>query len=239
MKLQAALNGARMIDEHAMLPATPAQLAHDTASALAAGAEAVHFHVRRADGQESLEPVDVAEALSAVRALLPDVEISVSTAAWIVGDAERRHALVQQWYALPTIVSLNFAEAGAAELAQMLLDRGVGIEAGLDVPEAALVLITSAAADRCVRILLEPGEDDPEAALATVAAIEAILDEHTVAAPRLLHGRGATTWPLVHAARQRGYATRIGLEDTTLLPDGSIAHDNAALVAAALEIMNS
>lgn len=52
--------------------------------------------------------------------------------------------------------------------------------------------------------------------------------------PILLHGEEGSTWPLFDLAVELGLATRIGLEDTLLLPDGSIAPGNAALVRAAV-----
>ena len=55
--------------------------------------------------------------------------------------------------------------------------------------------------------------------------------------PLLLHGSGENTWALVRAAARHRMSTRIGLEDTDRLPDGGIAADNAALVAAAVGIM--
>jgi uncharacterized protein (DUF849 family) len=55
-----------------------------------------------------------------------------------------------------------------------------------------------------------------------------------VRAPRLLHGVNATAWPLVDAASARGYATRIGFEDTLKLPGGETAPGNGELVRAAL-----
>jgi uncharacterized protein (DUF849 family) len=58
------------------------------------------------------------------------------------------------------------------------------------------------------------------------------------AAPsRLLHGLGSSAWQFVALAAERGYDTRTGLEDTLALPDGSVAENNAALVAAALRIV--
>lgn len=87
----------------------------------------------------------------------------------------------------------------------------------------------------CLRVLLEPGEADVPAALATVAAIEAILDRAGDTPPRLLHGEGPTAWALIDAAVARGYDTRIGLEDVLTLPDGTLAPDNAALVAEAIQ----
>jgi uncharacterized protein (DUF849 family) len=52
----------------------------------------------------------------------------------------------------------------------------------------------------------------------------------------LLHAEGPATWPVLAEAVRRGLDTRIGLEDTLCLPDGSPAEDNAALVAAAVAI---
>lgn len=49
----------------------------------------------------------------------------------------------------------------------------------------------------------------------------------------LLHGEGASAWPALRLALRLGLDTRIGLEDTLELPDGTLAPDNAALVAAA------
>jgi uncharacterized protein (DUF849 family) len=54
---------------------------------------------------------------------------------------------------------------------------------------------------------------------------------------RLLHGFGASAWQFVALAAERGYDTRTGLEDTLTMPDGSIAENNAALVAAALRVV--
>ncbi len=57
--------------------------------------------------------------------------------------------------------------------------------------------------------------------------------------PRLQHGDEEWTWPLVTDAFRRGLATRVGFEDSVLLPDGSAAQDNAALVAAAIELRDA
>ncbi len=137
------------------------------------------------------------------------------------------------WRELPDFVSVNFGEPGTPELCAALRALGVGIEAGLDTPESAERYVGSAAFGACLRVLLEPGEFEPAAALATAAAIEAVLDRAADATPRLLHGVGAAAWPLLDAAVARGYATRIGLEDVLTLPDGAPAPDNATLVRAA------
>jgi uncharacterized protein (DUF849 family) len=53
----------------------------------------------------------------------------------------------------------------------------------------------------------------------------------------LLHGFDGGVWPLVRMAAARRLSTRVGLEDGDLLPDGSRAESNAALVAAACRLM--
>lgn len=55
----------------------------------------------------------------------------------------------------------------------------------------------------------------------------------------LLHGLDDSCWPLLRHAGRRGLQTRIGLEDTLLLPDGSTAPGNAELVRAAVEVLEA
>jgi uncharacterized protein (DUF849 family) len=57
-------------------------------------------------------------------------------------------------------------------------------------------------------------------------------------APVLLHGLDESCWPLLEHAGARGVQTRIGMEDTLRMPDGSIAPDNAALVSAAVQLLS-
>jgi uncharacterized protein (DUF849 family) len=57
-------------------------------------------------------------------------------------------------------------------------------------------------------------------------------------APVLLHGLDESCWPLLEYAGVRGVQTRIGMEDTLKLPDGSTAPDNAALVSAAVALLS-
>ncbi len=49
----------------------------------------------------------------------------------------------------------------------------------------------------------------------------------------LPHGEDGGTWPVLRLAGRLGPATRIGLEDTLLLPDGQRAVSNAQLVTEA------
>ena len=233
MLLEVAVNGAREPREHRALPILPEQVAEAIRAARAAGAGAAHFHVRGPDGRGSLDPASVAAAVTAVRAACGASPIGVSTGAWIVPDPRERAALVAAWRVRPDFASVNFDEAGAEEVARALVSSGVGVEAGLVNAAAARRLAAGALAPACLRVLLEPQEPDLVDALRQVRAIEAELDAAGVALPRLLHGVGPTAWPLLAEAARCGYDARIGLEDTLTLPDGVVARDNAALVAAA------
>jgi uncharacterized protein (DUF849 family) len=234
MLLQAAINGARSPAEHPALPVGPDELAAAAKACIAAGAGAVHLHVRAADGTESLAAEDVARSVTAVRAGCPDTPIGISTGAWIEPDPIRRLARVRRWQVLPDCASVNFDEPGAVEIAEELLELGVGIEAGLSGVAPAESLAHSGLEARCLRVLLEPQEQDLAAALNTVAGIERTLGGSEAGrAPRLLHGVDATAWPLLREAVRRGYGARMGLEDTLRLPDGQVAGDNLELIRTA------
>lgn len=233
MLIEAALNGGRTRSQHPAIPQSPHELAQAARESVAAGA-AIHFHVRGPDGRESLSPSDVAAAVRAVREAVPGTPFGVSTGAWILNDPAVRHKMVSEWNVFPDFASVNFKEEGAVELAQLLLSRGMGIEAGLSDTLGAEILITSGLAARCLRILLEPQENSADSALANVSAIEAVLKAGGVKLPLLLHGLDATAWELIDAAAARGYDTRVGFEDVLTLPSGAPAASNAELVAEAV-----
>jgi uncharacterized protein (DUF849 family) len=237
MLIQACLNGNRLPKAHPALPATPDALAREAAGAVRAGAGALHVHPRGADGAETLEPEAQGAALRAVRAACPGVPVGVSTGIWIEPDLSRRLALVRAWTVLPDFASVNFAEPGATDLCDLLLSRGIGVESGLATDEDARLLGGSGLASHSLRILLEPPEDAAAEALATAAQIVQALDAWPIEdVPRLLHGSEAAAWPLLETALAWGCEARIGLEDTLALPDGTLAQDNATLVAHAVRV---
>ena len=74
------------------------------------------------------------------------------------------------------------------------------------------------------------------AAVATAAAAAAELSRMGISARQVRHGYDLATWDVLRAAVADGQDIRIGLEDTTVLPDGSPASGNADLVAAAARL---
>jgi uncharacterized protein (DUF849 family) len=199
----------------------------------------VHMHPRDAEGVQSLAARDIGAAVAAVRNACPGVPLGVSTLYAILPNPAVRAAAVLQWHDRPDFASVNFGEPGTEELCAALQVVGVRIEAGLDSAEAAERYVRSPVFGSCLRVLLEPGEQDVPGALATVAMIEATLGRAGDTRPRLLHGEGPTAWALFDAALGRGYDTRIGLEDVLMLPNGASAPDNAALVAEAVRRAHS
>jgi len=219
------------------VPVSPAEQAAAVTDCLKAGAGAIHLHVRLTSGghdRESLFAEDVAQTLSAVRATAPGASIGVSTGAWIITDVEARLQAVADWKVQPDFASVNFSEGGAVELAKLFLSRGVAVEAGLIDSASARAFVASGLAANCLRVLIEPQEQQLAQALETVRAIEDVLKSGAIDRPRVLHGTEATTWPMLDEAIARGYDVRIGLEDTRVLPDGRIAKDNVELVTEAV-----
>jgi uncharacterized protein (DUF849 family) len=230
--LQACLNGGRTREEHPAVPVTPAELAADARRAVEAGADELHVHPRAADGRETLEPEAVAAVVVAIRESCPGVPLGLTTGLWTAGDdAERRLRLVASWEELPDYVSANLDEPGLAELCELVARRGLGIEAGVSTPGEVAVLARSGV--EWMRVLVEPADADFGDLVEGARLIERALLDAGVAAPQLHHGAGRETWRVLAAARERGHDTRVGLEDTTVLADGSTARDNAELVAAA------
>ena len=230
--LQAALNGAR---EHPGVPRTPQELAVAALAAVAAGAHVVHIHAFDGDC-ETLAPDACATAVAAVRAACPGVPISLTTSAEIVADPAERLELVGAWTELPELVTVNQGEAGVSELCELLVERGVGIEAGLLALSDAEAFARSGLADSCVRVLVEPLDEDPAVAVEHAAAMEAVLDAAEITLPQVHHGDGIASWAVNERAVRRGHGIRTGLEDCPVLPDGTPARDNAELVRAAVAL---
>lgn len=231
--LQAALNGSRTKADHPAVPTTVEELAADAAAAVAAGARLIHLHPRDETGRERLDPHVVNEVVANVR-LASGVPVGVTTGAWIEPDLDRRLAFVRGWRA-PDYASVNLSEDGALALMRALIEAGVGIEAGVATVRDAERLGASGLGGRVARILVEPADVGGDV-IGLVEDIHRALDRFGLVAPRLQHGEGRSTWPVLRDAVRRGLDTRIGLEDTLCEPGGARTTGNAALVQAAMAL---
>jgi uncharacterized protein (DUF849 family) len=173
----------------------------------------------------------VAAVLTALRNAVA-VPVGVTTGAWAEPDPARRAERVRSWTVLPDHASVNWHEPGAEEVAAALLERGVGVEAGVwSGTDGARRFLASPLASRVTRVLAEVTDPGPSTAEATARTLLAQLGE-AGGVPVLLHGEDGGAWPVARLAVRLGLDTRIGLEDTLYLPDGRPARSNAQLVAA-------
>ncbi|MFE7167596.1 3-keto-5-aminohexanoate cleavage protein [Streptomyces sp. NPDC057616] len=234
--VQVCLNGPRGSADGAMVPLTPQAMAESAARAVAAGATDLHVHPKSPCGDDSLSPRVLAPTLAAIRAWVP-VPVGVTTGAWAEPDAAARLERIRSWAGLPELpdhASVNWHEPGAEEIAAALMDLGVGVEAGIwSGTDGAARFAGSPLGPRVLRVLAEVTDTSAETAEDTARALLAGLGS-AHGRPVLLHGEDGGAWPVLRLAGRLGLATRIGLEDTLLLPDGQRARSNAQLVTEAL-----
>jgi uncharacterized protein (DUF849 family) len=155
--------------------------------------------------------------------------VGLSTAEAIDRDPFARAAAVQRWRARPDFVSVNLSELGWGGIIRAALHAGIAVEAGLETPAGAEALARSPFAHQVIRALVEVegGVDD------ATAVAERIPD----GIPQLWHGYGERTWEVVAAGAAAGFDVRVGLEDVLVLPDGTLAANNAELVSAAVKLI--
>ncbi|QEV73489.1 hypothetical protein CP983_34445 [Streptomyces chartreusis] len=231
--MQVCLNGPRGAGDGAVVPLSPEALAESAAGAVAAGATDIHVHPKTPCGQDSLSPRVLAPTLEAIRARV-SVPVGVTTGAWTEPDPVARLQRVRSWTVLPDHASVNWHEAGAEELAAALIERGVGVEAGIwSGTDGAARFAASPLGPRVLRVLAEVTDTSAETAEASARALLAGLGP-AFGRPVLLHGEDGGAWPVLRLAGRLGLATRIGLEDTLTLPNGERALSNARLVAEGL-----
>ena len=159
----------------------------------------------------------------------------MTTGFWALPDAGARLRAVDGWTVLPDFASVNWHEPGSGDLARLLLSKGLGVEVGIIHAEAAESWAASEIGQHCMRVMIELEADGD------TATADDLLSQVLAAgspAPVLLHGLDESCWPLLEHAGVRGVQTRIGMEDTLRLPDGSTASDNAALVSAAVQLLS-
>lgn len=161
----------------------------------------------------------------------------MTTGAWAEVDPVRRVELLRSWSVRPDHASVNWHEPGAATVAKALLDRGIGVEAGLYSGSAGIVrLVESGLAPQMLRFLAEVTDPDPVGAVGAAARLleqlEASLPVDRVRV--LLHGEDGGAWPVLRLAQARGLDVRIGLEDCLIGLDGAPSADNAELVRQAI-----
>lgn len=234
--LQVALNGDT---DHPAMPRTAEEIAEDAAACVAAGATLLHLHAFDDDGQESLAAGPVGRMLRAVRRTCPGIPLNVTTFAEIVPDPRQRLRLIEGWTELPDLIAANQGEAGIDDVTALLARRGVGVEACVLAPSDVEKLVRAGAPSRFVRLVIEPLEADADDAVALDAEMEAMVAAAGITLPQLHHGIERASWRVSRRAIARGHSIRTGLEDTSVLEDGTRVSSNAELAAAAAALISA
>ncbi|MFI5763274.1 3-keto-5-aminohexanoate cleavage protein [Streptomyces sp. NPDC051563] len=240
--LVVSLNGSRAAADGVAVPMSPEDLVDAARAAVAAGGRELLVHARTPCGRESLSPRVVGPLLEALRdaglgggsaagcvALAVAVAVSVGSEP----DPAGRTARVRSWTVLPDRAVVRFAEPGARELAEALLERGVAVDAevpvGGDPGPSARFLAWPVRDPARVRLVAELASADPGPVAELLRRLPPV--------PVLLFGRGAAAWPALRLAARYGTGARIGVGDVLHLPDGRPARSNAELVAAAAGVL--
>jgi uncharacterized protein (DUF849 family) len=239
MLIKIALNGARPKEQSEYLPHSLAEIEKEVKLLYQNGCRVFHIHCYDENGNESLKPNDVNNLVLLVKNISPEIQIGISSGDWIEPDFEKRKSYINAWENIPDFISVNMIEDNGIEISNLLISKGVLIEAGLNEKKAAEIFVESNLIKSCYRVLIEPEPEELDSAIQTINEIEKVLDAHDVKTPRLLHGFNAVSWDILREAKRRGYDSRIGMEDTLYLENGKMVKSNLEIIQYANEIINA
>jgi uncharacterized protein (DUF849 family) len=239
MLLKVALNGARPKTENEYLPHSLEEIEKEVQLLYKNGCKVFHIHCYDKNGNESLKPEDVNNLVAKVKNISSDIKIGISSGDWIEPDFEKRKNCIKAWQNIPDFISVNMIEDNAIEISNLLISKGVLVEAGLNEKKAAEIFVESRLNEGCCRILIEPEQEKFDSAVQTINEIETVLDSSNIKIPRLLHGFNSVSWDILREAKKRGYDSRIGMEDTIYLENGKKVKSNLEIINDANKIINA
>ncbi|MDN2567769.1 3-keto-5-aminohexanoate cleavage protein [Aquibium sp. A9E412] len=243
-RIMLAPNGARRGKaDHPALPVTIAETVAAARAGFAAGAQALHAHVRDAAGQHTLDAGLYRELIAAMAEAVPAMPVQITTEAVGRHAPDEQRAVVRA--VMPEGVSVALREMwpqpgpdrAAAAFYAWAAEAGIAVQhilygpddvarlaalagdGALPQPLQLLFVLGSYASQRPAR----PGELD-----AMLAAAGSLAEAGAWAV--CAFGRHEQACLLAAAAR--GGCMRIGFENNIARPDGTPARDNAGQVAA-------
>ncbi|MFG1375210.1 3-keto-5-aminohexanoate cleavage protein [Xanthobacter oligotrophicus] len=237
----AAINGGRRTKvDHPALPMSAGEIAAESRRCAAAGAAAIHLHVRDDAGRHSLDAARYGEAIAEIRRQAgDDLIIQITTEAVGVYGPQEQMAVVQALRpeAFSVAVRELFSDAALSGVAAAFLascaEAGMAVQyilydAGdvqrFDALLDAGVIPRSNATQLFVLGRYGDGPPSaPSAILGFLAARRHLLDWSVCAF-------GPTETASCLSAALLGGDVRMGFENNFHLPDGRIAPDSAALV---------
>ena len=245
--LMVAPNGARRgKGDHPALPVTVAETAETARACAAAGAGAIHLHVRDAEGRHVLDAGLYREATAAVReATHGRMLVQVTSEAVGRYSPQEQIAVIEATapeavsVALREMVPTRGAEAAAGVFYHRCHDAGIGVQHIVYAPQeidllAGLIARKIIPAERLALILVlgryaHGQESDPRDLVSYLARLSAAgLDDGGAEWTLCAFGRGETA--SLTASLAFGGHARVGFENSLWEPDGTVARDNAARV---------
>ncbi len=245
-----APNGARRTKaDHPALPMSAAEIAATAAACAGAGAALLHLHVRDRDGRHTIDAGAYRDAIAAVRAELGD-RMLVQVTSEAVGRYRPAEQMAMVRELRPEAVSLALgelvpdraAEAEAAAFFAWTVDAGI-------LPQYILFATEEVRrfADLCTRGVIPERARNVLFVLGRHAAgrrsraedLLPFLAAWEEAAPAVASWSvcafGARESACALAAATLGGHVRVGFENNLYMCDGTLAPDNAALVAQAVD----
>lgn len=245
--ITAALVGAELTRQNTpFLPLTPDEIAREACAAHEAGAAMVHLHARARDGSPTQDADAYRDIIEAVRALVPEIIIQVSTGGAVGMTAEERlqPLALQPEMASLTTGTVNFGEEVfyndmpmVREFAKAMQARGIRPE--LEIFDSGMI----ASAMRLLKegLISEPLHFNlvlgvPGGAAGTLKNLMHMVECLPADSTWTASGIGAAQLPLTTAAILLGGNVRVGLEDNIYYSRGVLSEGNAPLVARAARL---
>lgn len=240
--LMVAPNGARRDKaDHPALPITIVEIVTTALACHAAGAGALHAHVRDADGRHVLDAGLYRELLSEMAQAVPDMPVQITTEAVGRYTPADQRALLQAL--TPEGVSIALSEMladgdhkAARACYHALSDAGVAVQHILYSPaqviDLARVIACGTIPKGPLHVLYVLGrytdgqQSDPSqlAPFVTAAHAQGLTPDWAVCA------FGIAETACLRAAQGLGGKCRVGFENNLYMADGTLAADNAARV---------
>lgn len=241
--VMSAPNGARRGKaDHPALPVQVAEIAAEAAAVRAAGAAALHLHVRDAAGAHSLDPGLYRDALAAAAETAPDLPVQITTeTVGRYGPADAHRVLEALRPAAASVALRDLAptpedEPAARARFAWAAEARMGLQHIVFAPAEIARVARLAPADEPVSLLFVLGRyaddltADPGDLAGFLTALAAgPLRERAVWS---VCAFGRTERAALVAAAALGGHVRVGFENSLLEPSGAVADTNAAQVSA-------
>ncbi|NOD33624.1 MULTISPECIES: 3-keto-5-aminohexanoate cleavage protein [unclassified Ruegeria] len=236
-----APNGARRTKaDHPALPVTIDQIVETARACHLAGAQGIHVHVRDANGQHSLDAGSYLETIAELRRIAPRLDVQITTEAAGVFDVPAQLACLEQ--VRPDWASISVREIArdpnlAPRVYALCADQGTRVQHILYDEEDARLLDQWQQDD-----IVRKDQTDRLFVLGRYSEGQQSVPADLDAFPKcqnywMVCAFGAQEHACLAEAARRGGDVRVGFENSLTGPDGTPWADNAASVAALVELL--